>query len=129
MHAGDDLDQRRFAGAVLAEQGVNFAGMKRKRDVVERLRGVEALGDAANIQDRRNPSPRRRRFPAASAILSAPAGYVDDRAGDIGRSVAQEPDDRLGDFVCGSRPPERTLTRRSYRADPARRKWREFPFR
>ena len=54
MHAGYDLDERRFAGAVLAEQGVNLAGMKRERDVIERLRGVKALGDAANLQDRRD---------------------------------------------------------------------------
>ena len=72
MHAGDDLDERRFAGAVLAEQGVNFAGMQRKRDVFERLSGVEALGDAANLQDRRNPSPRRRRFLPARPCRQRP---------------------------------------------------------
>ena len=58
MHAGDDLDERRLAGAVLAEQRVNFAGMKGERDILERLGGVEALGDAADLQDRRD----RRRF-------------------------------------------------------------------
>ena len=54
MDAGHDLDQRRLAGAVLAEQGVNLAGVKRERDVFERLGGVETLGDAANLQDRRD---------------------------------------------------------------------------
>ena len=54
MHAGYDLDQRRFAGPVLAKQRVNFASVKAERDVVERLGGVEALGDAANLQDRRD---------------------------------------------------------------------------
>ena len=54
MHAGYDLDERRLAGAVLAEQGVNFAGVKRERDVFERLGGVETLGDAADFQDRRD---------------------------------------------------------------------------
>ena len=53
MHAGDDLDQRRFAGPVLAKQRVNFACVKGEGHVVERLGGVEALGDAANFQDRR----------------------------------------------------------------------------
>ena len=33
MYAGDDLDQRRFAGPVLAEKGMNFAGVKGERDV------------------------------------------------------------------------------------------------
>ena len=54
MHAGYDLDERRLAGAVLAKQGVNLAGVERKRDVLERLGGVEALGDAADFQDRRD---------------------------------------------------------------------------
>ena len=54
MYAGYDLDQRRLAGAVLAEQGMNLAGVQRKRDVLERLRRVETLGDSANLQDRRD---------------------------------------------------------------------------
>ena len=53
MDAGHDLDQRRLAGAVLAEQGVNLAGIERERHVLERLGGVEALGDVAHLQDRR----------------------------------------------------------------------------
>ena len=54
MHAGYDLDQRRFAGPVLPEQGVNLTGVKRERDVFEGLGSVETLGDAANLQDRRD---------------------------------------------------------------------------
>ena len=54
MHAGYDLDERRLAGPVLPQQGVNLAGVKRERDVFERLGGVEALGDAADLQDRRD---------------------------------------------------------------------------
>ena len=54
MHAGYDLDERRLAGPVLAKQRVNLAGVKRERDVIERLGGVESLGDAANLQDRRD---------------------------------------------------------------------------
>ena len=54
MHAGYDLDERRLAGPVLPEQGVNLASVKRKGNVIERLGGVETLGDAANLQDRRD---------------------------------------------------------------------------
>ena len=59
MDAGDDLDQRRFAGAVLAEQGVDLAGIEGERDVLERLRGVEPLGDVAHLEDGRRAAGRR----------------------------------------------------------------------
>ena len=51
IDAGDDLDQRGFAGAVLAEQRMDLAGVKGERDVFERLRRVEALGDVAHLQN------------------------------------------------------------------------------
>ena len=53
MNAGDDLNQRRLAGAVLAEQSMDFTGIKRKRYVLQRLRRVEPFGDAADIENRR----------------------------------------------------------------------------
>jgi hypothetical protein len=53
IDAGHDLDQRRLAGAVLAEQRVDLAGMERERDVIQRLRGAEPLGDAAQFENRR----------------------------------------------------------------------------
>ena len=59
INAGDDFDQRRLAGAVLAEQRMDFAGIKRKRNVLQRLRGVEPLGDAADIENRRVALLRR----------------------------------------------------------------------
>ncbi len=54
MNAGYDLDQRRFACPVLAEKGVNLTRVKRKRYIFEGLGRVETLGDAANLQDRRD---------------------------------------------------------------------------
>ena len=47
VDAGQDLDQRALAGAVLADQGVDLAGQEGERDVVERLGRREALRDAA----------------------------------------------------------------------------------
>ena len=76
MHAGYDLDQRRFAGAVLAEQGVNLAGIKRERDVIERLRGVETLGDAANFQERRDRPCAAADFSRLSHSVSARRLYL-----------------------------------------------------
>ena len=43
--AGDHLDQRRLAGAVVAHQADDFAGLERERDVVDRLDGAEMLRD------------------------------------------------------------------------------------
>ena len=58
VDAGHDLDQRRFAGAVLAEQRVDLARIERERHVLERLGRVEALGDVAHLENRRR-RPRR----------------------------------------------------------------------
>ena len=49
VDAGDDLDQRRLAGAVLAHQRVDLAGPEVERDVVERLDAGEGL---ARVLDR-----------------------------------------------------------------------------
>ena len=49
MDAGEDLDQRALAGAVLADQRVDFTGKEVERDVVERLRRREPLGDPAQL--------------------------------------------------------------------------------
>ncbi len=51
VDAGHDLDQGRFAGAVLAEQRMNLAGFEREGNVVERLRRGEALGDVPHLED------------------------------------------------------------------------------
>ena len=56
VDAGHDLDQRRLAGAVLAQQRVRLARVERQRDVVERLRRVEPLGDAAHLHHGRRRS-------------------------------------------------------------------------
>ena len=98
---------------------MDFAGIERERNVLQRLRGVEPLGDAANIQNRlavgrsalAHRATRRRvhdpKGRSCTIVLSAPAGHVDDRAGHVGRRVAQQPDDRLGDFLGCPGPPER----------------------
>ena len=47
-----DLHQRRFAGAVLAEHGVDFAGLQGERDVVVGHHRRVALGDVRQAQSR-----------------------------------------------------------------------------
>ena len=52
MHAGEDLDQRRLAGAVVADEGDDLAGMDVEVDVGERRYGAEVLGHALQAEDR-----------------------------------------------------------------------------
>ena len=54
VHAGDRLDQRGLAGAVVAHQGDHFTGVDLQLDVGERLDGTESLGDPAQRQHGRS---------------------------------------------------------------------------
>jgi hypothetical protein len=48
IDAGEDLHQRRFAGAVLAHQRMDFAGDQLEPDVVQRPDAGKALGQVPN---------------------------------------------------------------------------------
>ena len=52
VDAGEDLDQRGLACAVLAEQRQDLAGAELEVNVIERERAPEALGDAPEFQHR-----------------------------------------------------------------------------
>ena len=92
VDAGQDLDQRALAGAVLADQGVDLARDEVERDVVERLGRREALGDPAQLGARRRGDgrllghrhePRRRASPRSAPIEpdldAAPDEVLDHR--------------------------------------------------
>ena len=51
--AGEDLDQRRLARAVLAQQGVHFAAPQIEVDVLQRGDAAIFLGDVSHRQERR----------------------------------------------------------------------------
>jgi hypothetical protein len=53
VDAGENANEGRFAGAVLAHNRVNFAGPNVKIDPVERERGAELLADALQARGRR----------------------------------------------------------------------------
>ncbi len=57
VNAGDDLDQRAFAGAVFAAERPNFARGYRQRDVAQDDIGAEALGDVRDIKQSRRHTP------------------------------------------------------------------------
>ena len=46
----EDLDQRRFAGAVLAHQRMNLARLERQVDVLQREHAGKALADPDHLQ-------------------------------------------------------------------------------
>lgn len=50
--AGDDLDQRRLAGAVVAHQANHFARLHMHIDVMQRADGAELLANAGEFEDR-----------------------------------------------------------------------------
>ena len=50
MHAGQDLDERRFARAVVADERDDLAGMNVEIDVGQRRDRAEMLGDAAQAE-------------------------------------------------------------------------------
>ena len=52
VHAGKDLDQRRLAGAVLAEKRMDLAAADVEIDVVERPRRGEPLDEALDDEER-----------------------------------------------------------------------------
>ncbi len=52
LHAGEDADQRRLAGAVLAQQHMDLARLEVERDAVIGDHAGEALGDVADRGDR-----------------------------------------------------------------------------
>ncbi|MEY9883986.1 hypothetical protein ABIA43_005520 [Bradyrhizobium sp. USDA 328] len=53
-NAGDDLDQRGLAGAVLAEQRMDLAGAQREVDLLQGTHGAKALADPAHLKERRS---------------------------------------------------------------------------
>ena len=63
LHAGQDLHQRRLAGAVLAHQRVHLAAAEVEADPGQRGHAGEALADA----------PRRQQRPGSARVL--PAGH------------------------------------------------------
>ena len=53
VDAGDALDERRLARAVVADEGHHLAGAHLEVDVGQRLDGAEALRQPADLEDRR----------------------------------------------------------------------------
>ena len=51
---GEDFDERRLAGAILAEQREDFPAMHCERGALERARACKRLGETGHPKDRLN---------------------------------------------------------------------------
>ncbi len=72
MHAAEDADQRRLAGAVLADDGVDLAERHVEVDAVERERRAEVLADACCARRRKGHAQiRHQRGTNATCIFSS----------------------------------------------------------
>src|ERR1700722_48104 len=91
--AGDDLHQRRFAGAIVAHQPDDLAGLKDKRNIGEGLDGAEMLGDILQLKYRHDGA----RPPVALPRLRPLLFFARDR-----RTIRNFADHEL---LCGPRIP------------------------
>ena len=53
IDAGHNLDECRLARTIFAQQRVDLARVKGKRNIIERLRTIKALGDVLHFQNGR----------------------------------------------------------------------------
>ena len=51
MRAGDDLDQRRLASTVFAEQCVDLTRQQLKRHTLQRAHGTEGFADVRELEE------------------------------------------------------------------------------
>ena len=69
MDGGQHLDQRRLAGAVLADDGVNLAFVEGQVDALQRVRRAEALVELFQDEDR---GARGRATESTPAMVALP---------------------------------------------------------
>jgi hypothetical protein len=57
VNAENEIAQRRFSGAVLAQQSMHLAALDSKRYVIERGEGAELLGEMRQFEKRHASPP------------------------------------------------------------------------
>ena len=149
VHAGDDLDQRRLAGAVLAEERVHLAGEDVEVDVLEHADAGEGLRDAGERDEGGHLAAPAGRAAAAlrgvPTVLLPVAGRSGPSAGLIRRVAVfrlasgqaatvffgMARDSFAGAFAVGAtcRPRSRATTSEALRPCHRRRRDRRLPAR
>src|SRR5439155_3707119 len=71
VHAGDDLDQRRLAGTVVADDRVHLVRPEREAPVAQRDHTAEPLLDRPGLEERSPLHVRTTSLSSASASMSA----------------------------------------------------------
>ena len=95
MDARENLDQRRLAGAILAEQREHLSALELKADIVERLGAAESLRDALDRKNRvarcgrTNAGIARRRPTSAPPVTGA--GLATDERPAAARLIRDTP--------------------------------------
>ena len=74
MHAGQRLGQGRLSGAVLADDGVNFAALQREVDILDGGDAAKFLGRFAQFEDRAHAGLVPTGFSAAPASRTSTPG-------------------------------------------------------
>src|SRR5690349_886364 len=60
VDTGDEIDQRRLAGAIGPDEAADLAGGDADRDVFRRRQSAEAFGEALGLEQRRHQTSRPR---------------------------------------------------------------------
>ena len=76
VDAAQHLHQRRLAGAVLAHQGMDLAGVHGEIDVAQRLHACKALADAAHFKHCRHRILSSAKWAGQRASARLPGGSV-----------------------------------------------------
>ena len=85
IDAGQDLDQGRLAGAVLADQGRDLARVELEAHAVQRLHARERLADAGKLEDRLGHRSASDRIGQGGAI--APGAPFKERRAGAGQKI------------------------------------------
>ena len=92
--AGNDIEQRRFAGAVGPDDDAQFAAVDRKVQLVQRLEAAEVHGEIVHLDDffRDGPGLDFHGFHSSNSGLFRPAQATDGKL----NNLPHQPDDSLG---------------------------------
>ena len=117
-HPGQEIDQRRLAGAVWADQRLTGAGPNRERHIVGRDQRAEMAREAARLQRRRAHATPRPAARGATRAISASARRADPVAAGEHQDDQSEPDPEFPIFGrrSGNHVPQHNERRRADQA-------------
>src|SRR5258705_13139493 len=85
LDAGNDLDQRRLAGAVFTDKAMHLADLQRQIDLAKRMHAAKALRYAGHLQESRQGSSCN--GTVCQTIVSTRIAFPTGEAGNAARKV------------------------------------------